>query len=77
MAVKGLKDREIGDRLGYSIHWVRKWIGRYKKAGIEGLRDGLRTGQSMLLTDEQIFVLYDYRTSLGISEEQFFVWKSI
>ncbi|MBK8202579.1 MAG: helix-turn-helix domain-containing protein [Bdellovibrionales bacterium] len=59
MAVKGLKDREIGDKLGYSIHWVRKWIGRYKKAGIDGLQDGLRTGQPMLLTDEQIFVLYD------------------
>lgn len=59
LAVKGLKDAEIGDKLGYSIHWVRKWIGRYKKAGLEGLRDGLRTGQPMLLEDEQIFVLYD------------------
>lgn len=59
LAVKGLTDGEIGDRLGYSIHWVRKWIGRYKKDDVDGLRDGLRTGQPMLLEDEQVFVLYD------------------
>jgi transposase len=59
LAVKGLTDGEIGDRLGYSIQWVKKWIGRYKKGGLEGLRDGVRPGQPTLLTDEQVLILYD------------------
>lgn len=58
-AAKGLKNKEIADRLGYSLPWVQKWISRYKKEGVDGLRDGLRTGQPSLLTDEQIFILYD------------------
>lgn len=59
LAVKGFTDREIADRLGYSFPWVQKWIGRYKKGGLDGLHDGERTGQPSFLTDEQIFMLYD------------------
>ena len=58
-AVKGLTNSEIADRLGYSVPWVQKWISRYKKGNLEGLRDGQRTGQPPLLTDEQILLLYD------------------
>jgi transposase len=58
-AVKGLTNNEIADRLGYSNPWVQKWISRYKKGGIEGLRDGQRPGQPTLLTDEQVLILYD------------------
>ena len=59
LALKGLTNPEIGDKLGYSIHWVRKWIGRYKEAGLDGLRDGERPGAKPLLSDEQILLLYD------------------
>jgi len=32
---------------------VRKWVHRYKKAGIEGLRSGMSTGRPPLFNDEQ------------------------
>ncbi len=58
MALKGLTDGEIAERLGYTIYWVWKWISRYKKGGLEGLRDGLRSGAPTRLSDEQVFLLY-------------------
>lgn len=56
---KAFTDAEIADRLGYSIQWVTKWIGRYKKGGLSGLLDGQGRGAVGFLTDEQIFLLYD------------------
>lgn len=57
-ALKGSTDREIGERLGYSIQWVKKWVGRYKNCGTEGLRDGLRPGAQASLNNEQVMELY-------------------
>ena len=57
-ALKGSTDSVISERLGYSIQWAKKWIGRYKKFGIEGLRDGQRLGAKAYLNDEQIMELY-------------------
>ena len=57
-ASKGLTDLEIGKRLGYSIHWVKKWIARYKNYGIDGLRDLSRSGAPMSLNEDQIIALY-------------------
>ena len=57
-AVKRATDREIAERLGYSIQWVKKWISRYKLSGTEGLQDGLRPGAKPALSTEQIMELY-------------------
>lgn len=59
LVAKGLTDSEIGDKLGYSIQWVKKWIGRYKKRGLAGLQDGQGRGATPFLSDEQVLVLYD------------------
>ena len=57
-AAKGLTDSEISKRLDYSIHWVKKWIARYKNGGIKGLSDLLRPGAPMSLNEDQIITLY-------------------
>lgn len=59
MVIKGNTDQAIADKLDYSIQWVKKWIGRYKKYGLEGLYDQPRQGQPSKLTPDQIIDLYD------------------
>ena len=54
LVFKGMTDAKIAEKLDYSIQWVKKWIGRYKRFGFEGLRDQLRTGALMKLTEDQI-----------------------
>lgn len=58
-ALKGQKDREIAEKLDYSIQWVKKWIARYKKGGLAGLSDGEKTGAPTKLTEDQIMILYE------------------
>jgi transposase len=58
-ALKGNTDREISERLDYSLGWVKKWIANFNKNGFDGLYDGIRTGAPAFLTDLQIADLYD------------------
>lgn len=57
-AIKGMKDREIAEKLGFSVQWVALWIGRYKKGGVEGLFDRPRLGAEPALNPDQIIKLY-------------------
>ena len=58
LAFKGMTDANIAEKLDYSIQWVKKWIGRYKRFGFDGLRDQVRSGAPMKLTEDQIMELY-------------------
>lgn len=58
LAFKGMTDANISEKLDYSIQWVKKWIGRYKRFGFDGLRDQIRSGAPMKLTEDQIIDLY-------------------
>ena len=55
---KGMTDADIAKKLDYSIQWVKKWIGRYKRSGFNGLRDQMRSGAPMKLTEDQVMELY-------------------
>lgn len=59
MVIKGMTDQGIADKMDYSVQWVKKWVGRYKIHGIEGLYDQPRQGQPTKLTPDQIIELYD------------------
>lgn len=54
LSCEGWMDSEIAEALGYSVPWVKKWIARFRKGGIEGLRDLPRPGAPKLLNDDQI-----------------------
>lgn len=56
---KGITDAKIAKQLDYSIQWVKKWIGRYKKYGFAGLSDQFRSGAPTKLSDNQIMTLYE------------------
>lgn len=56
-ALKGQTDRNIADRLDYSLGWVKKWVARYNQDGFDGLYDQARPGAPTLLTDKQIAIL--------------------
>ena len=58
LAFKGMTDASIATRLDYSIQWVKKWIGRYKRFGFDGLQDQMRSGAPMKLTEDQVMELY-------------------
>lgn len=58
LAFKGMTDASIANKLDYSIQWVKKWIGRYKRFGFDGLRDQKRPGAPMKLTEDQVMELY-------------------
>ena len=58
LVFKGMTDANIAKKLDYSIQWVKKWIGRYKRFGFNGLRDQMRSGAPMKLTEDQIMELY-------------------
>lgn len=55
---KGFSNFEIGNRLGYSIAWVKKWIARYKVEGLDGLANRVHSGAPMKLNENQIIDLY-------------------
>jgi putative transposase len=57
MVLKGKTDLQISAKLDYSIQWVKKWVGRYKKDGLDGLYDQSRSGQPTKLTSDQIIDL--------------------
>jgi transposase len=59
LALEGLTDQEIADRMGYSLGWVKKWISRYSKNGFAGLYDQKRSGAPPFLTDIQIEQFYE------------------
>lgn len=59
LALKGSTDKEIADKLGCSLGWVKKWVARYSKGGFDGLYDEPRSGAPTYLTDLQIATLYD------------------
>lgn len=58
LVFKGMTDADIAKKLDYSIQWVKKWIGRYKRFGFNGLRDQMRPGAPMKLTEDQVMDLY-------------------
>jgi transposase len=58
LVLKGMTDASIAMKLDYSIQWVKKWIGRYKHFGFDGLRDQVRSGAPMKLTEDQVMELY-------------------
>lgn len=58
LVFKGMTDADIAKKLDYSIQWVKKWIGRYKRFGFIGLRDQMRSGAPMRLTEDQVMELY-------------------
>jgi transposase len=58
LVFKGMTDANIAEKLDYSVQWVKKWIGRYKRFGFEGLRDQVRAGAPMKLTEDQVMELY-------------------
>src|SRR5580704_16965097 len=58
LVFKGMTDADIAKKLDYSIQWVKKWLGRYKRFGFNGLRDQVRSGAPMKLTEDQIMELY-------------------
>ena len=57
LVFKGMTDADIAKKLDYSLQWVKKWIGRYKRFGFNGLRDQMRSGAPMKLTEDQIMEL--------------------
>ena len=58
LVFKGMTSADIAKKLDYSLQWVKKWIGRYKRFGFDGLRDQTRSGAPMKLTEDQIIELY-------------------
>jgi len=58
LVFKGMTDADIAKKLDYSLQWVKKWVGRYKRFGFNGLRDQMRSGAPMKLTEDQIMELY-------------------
>ncbi len=59
---EGMTESKIANLLSISVRSVRRWIRRYKKENIEGLRDRKRTGRPRK-TNEQVekVVEHDFR----------------
>lgn len=58
---KGYKAEEIAQILDFSCERVRYWINRYKKEGLDGLKDRERSGRPPKLHPEHIRYLFDIR----------------
>ncbi|MFE2500210.1 IS630 family transposase [Streptomyces scopuliridis] len=50
-AADGLSNGEIARQLRCSVHTVRKWRGRFSRAGLAGLCDAARSGRPRVYTD--------------------------
>jgi transposase len=53
LATQNLQGDEIAARLGRSPRFVDKWVGRYRKQGLAGLRPRKQPGRKPKLTAEQ------------------------
>lgn len=54
MKLEGLSNNRIAQEIGYSEAWVKKWINRYKKAGVSGLFGAQKTGRPPLLDSDVV-----------------------
>lgn len=51
---RGMSCRAAGKALGTSPRTVSSWVERYKRAGLEGLKDRTPSGRKPRLTEEQL-----------------------
>jgi transposase len=54
LAAEGLKNTEIGERLGVSRNMVMTWRSRFAEHRVDGLRDEPRPGRPRTITDEKV-----------------------
>jgi transposase len=54
LAAEGLKNTEIGGRLGITRGMAAKWRARFAEHGLDGLTDEPRPGRPRTITDEQV-----------------------
>ncbi len=52
--INGQSCHQIADLFGEDRRTVQRWINRFEKEGVEGLRDSKRPGRPALLTDFQM-----------------------
>lgn len=50
---QGCTYKEVSQQIGTSIDAIFRWLGRYRNKGIEGLKEGRRSGRPRLIDKEQ------------------------
>lgn len=50
---QGCTHEEVSQQIGTSIDAIFRWVGRYRNKGIEGLKEGRRSGRPGLIDKEQ------------------------
>ncbi|QXJ27680.1 hypothetical protein J5U23_00547 [Saccharolobus shibatae B12] len=68
--VDGKSEKEVSKMLNKSYSTIKLWIGKYKKEGLDGLRDKPRSGRPRKVEEEKIKqILEDKPQKYGIQQE--------
>ncbi|AAK41740.1 Partial transposase from ISC1048 [Saccharolobus solfataricus P2] len=68
--VDGKSEKEVSKMLNKGYSTIKLWIGKYKKEGLDGLKDKPRSGRPRKVEEEKIKqILEDKPQKYGIQQE--------